>query len=313
MDRLATRTTRALRRRVRSLIQKSRETLDHPVGTAFFLLIMLTTLLVGVLNLLGSEFIQGKELGQGAFIEATGAMMDLVIFGLFIAAVAGRRERYREIRSHEELIEDFKKWESEEARHRIGGAIRRLNTLGRTKVDFAGIKLSQFRFSDHGCTSIANSTFFDGTMASSAKGGVVLTDVNFSEIDCREVVFSKYDYFSTTYAKYVDCHFERCKLAGATFSGALLEWTEEPPAETGNWVEVDGREHFYQEYYPPFCEVDLAQVSFEKTEFRNVDFREAYNLQHCNFSGAKGLEDCLFDSEEIAEKVLANATNETEA
>ena len=274
---------------------------DHPVAMACALLVLLLTLL----NAYGTGFSKWHEIGKGVFVEATGAAMDLVVFGIFIALVAARRERKREIRSHEELIEDFKKWDSEEARHRIGAAIRRLNNLGRTAIDFSGIKLSRFRLSDHGITSIANSTFYDGTLASWGKGGVYLTDVNFMFIDCREVVFSSENFHSTEHVKFNDCCFQNCKLTGATFSGALLEWTEEPPEKTGFWEEDDdGSRFFLQEHHPPFYEVDLAGVSFEKAVFQNADFRDAYNLEHCNFSGAKGLKDCLFDTEEIREQVL---------
>ncbi len=42
--------------------------------------------------------------------------MDVLVFGVLIGVVIVRRDRRREIRSHVELIEDFKKWDSEEAR-----------------------------------------------------------------------------------------------------------------------------------------------------------------------------------------------------
>ena len=306
----ATEPTSGLNWNIRRLVRNPSEMLNHPVGMALFLLIMLLVLLLGLLVFLGPEFTNGKDIGQGVFVEATGAMMDLVVFGLFIAAVAAQRERNREIRSHEDLIEDLKKWDSEEARHRIGGAIRRLNNLRRTAIKFAGLKLSDFWFSDHGINSIAESTFYDGTFASWGPGKVELTRVYFSSIDCCKVVFSTHDFLSTDHAIFRDCSFVHCKLTGATFSGALLEWTEEPPEETGYWVEDDdGSGGFYQEHYPPFYEVDLAGVSFEKAVFRNADFRHAYNLELCNFSGAKGLEDCVFDSENIREKVLKSVAD----
>lgn len=313
MKNRAVKASGVLYRNVKRLVRMPEKSLDHPVGMAFVLLILLAVLLLGLLNILGPGLTYEKDIGQGVFIEATGAMMDLVIFGLFLALVAGRREQCRDIRSYEELIEDLKRWDSEEARHRIGGAIRRLNNLRRTEIDFAGIKLSNFRFGNHGITSIANSVFYDGTIASWGKGDVVLTGVDFGHIDCRKVVFSSHDFPFTQHARFIDCCFEGCKLTGATFSGALLEWSEEPPEETGYWEEDDeGIEIFFRKYYPPFREVDLTAVSFENAVFRNADFREAYNLEHCNFSGARGLEDCLYDSEEIREQVLKSVADGSE-
>ena len=66
------------------------------------------------------------ETWQGVFIEAAGAVMDLVVFGVVIGVVVVRRDRWREVRSHQEQIDDYKKWDSEEARHRIAGAVRAL-------------------------------------------------------------------------------------------------------------------------------------------------------------------------------------------
>ena len=54
------------------------------------------------------------ETWQGAFIEAAGAIVDLIVFGVVIGVVIVRRDRRREIRGQQELIDDFKKWDSEE-------------------------------------------------------------------------------------------------------------------------------------------------------------------------------------------------------
>ena len=310
MKRFATRTKGIKRHNVKGLSWTFGQWLDQPVHTAAYLLILLLVLLLGIRNTLGPEFIEWIEIGQGAFVEATGAMMDLILFGLYIAAVTDRRTRKREIQGHEDLIEDFKRWDSKEARHRIGGAIRRLNNLGRTAIDFSGIKLTHFSLSERGIISIANSTFHNQTLASWGKGSTILTDVNFMSIDCCEVVFSEHDVIPSEHTKVIDCCFQGCRLTGANFSGALLEWTEPPPKEIGHWEEVDSSSYFVQTYYPPFHEVDLAGVSFERAVFRNADFRDAHNLENCNFSGAKGLDDCLFDNEHIRTKVLKKVGEE---
>ena len=49
---------------------------------------------------------------QGLFIEASGAVMGLVVFGVVML----RWDRKREVRSQQERIDDFNEWDSDEAR-----------------------------------------------------------------------------------------------------------------------------------------------------------------------------------------------------
>ena len=252
------------------------------------------------------------ETWQGVFIEAAGAVMDLVVFGVVIGVVVVRRDRSREIRSHQEQIDDFKKWDSEEARHRIAGAVRRLNRLGRTAIDFVGMETSRFSFRAHDIHSIAGSAFYAGAWGTAgSREKAVLREVDFSFVDCQNVVFSAFHPLGglrmerPRHAQFRDCRFVQADLRGATFKGALLEWTEEPPRETGYGDETpEGEPMWIQEHYPPFYRADLSGTSFEDAAFRNADFRDAENLDKCKFAGATGLEDCKFDSEEDRERVL---------
>ncbi len=253
------------------------------------------------------------DVWQGTFVEGIGALMDLVVFGVIIGVMVGRRERAREMRSHQELVEDFKKWDSEEARYRIAGAVRRLNRLGRTSIDFVGLELRKFAFRQHDITSIAGSKFYVGAWGvQDSQNRTVLLEVDFSNVDCSDVVFSALNPFvgfaGLHPAKLRDCRFESANLRRATFKGALIEWTAMPPAEIEYWEESpEGAYSIPTTYSPPFKEADLAGVSFEGVVFRNADFRKARNLRECRFAGASGLEDCWFDNDESKEWVLRQA------
>ena len=260
---------------------------------------------------------------QGVFIEASGAIMDLVLFGVVLAVVMLRRDQKREVRSQQELIDDFKKWDSDEARYRIAGAVRRLNRIGQTSVDFVGIEMSRFSFRRHDIPSIAGSKFYAGEWGLlGSREKAVLREVDFSLVDCSGVVFSAYHPFgglgidAPRQAQFWDCRFEEADLKGATFKGALVKWTETPPAETGHWEETEEGEAFWvPEYRAPFHGADLTGASFQDVAFRNADFRDALNLDRCTFEGATGLEDCMFDSEDDKERVLrmCRSTPESEA
>ena len=301
-----------LRRSARSSMRAAwrgvSEWLDHPVVFASCLVVIA----VVMLTFLRIWYDGWDELGQGVFVEATGATMDVAVFGILIALVAARRERNREIGTQEDLIDDFKKWDSEEARYRIAGSVRRLNRLGRTSIDFAGIKISDFSFRSHDINSIAGSRFYDGTVGGSS-GKSVLKNVEFSLVDCRDVVFSAFnpsDWLGLPHRSTIfrDCWFGGARLEGATFRGARIEWSDEPPEEAGHWDRTqDGDPVFIPSYCPPFGSADLAGVSFEDVAFRNADFREATNLRMCKFAGSTGLEEALFDSDEDKEWALLSA------
>ena len=254
------------------------------------------------------------EILRGIYIEAGGAVMDIVVFGIVIAWLTSRRSQDQQITRQMELIDDYKKWNSDEARYRIAGAIRRLNRLNRTDIDFSGIELSEFRFRWLEIESIRGSTFYDGSWGTwSGKDNVALTNVDFAHVDCRDVVFSKSNAFSGfdlpwRLATFTDCNFRGARLQGAVFRGARLKRSNKPPEEMGEWVDMDdGDRVFHQFYYPPFDEADLKGASFEDVLFENADFRGARNIEECSFVGAKGLDDCLFDSDEVKEEVLRKA------
>ncbi len=259
------------------------------------------------------------EIFRGVYIEASGAVMDIVFFGVILAILANMTSRCQDVTRQMELIDDYKKWDSAEARYRIAGAIRRLKKLNRTEIDFSGIEISNFRFRWLEIESIKGSTFYDGSWGTwSGKDRVTLTKVDFSAVDCRNVMFSKFNPFSGLealgrLATFKDCSFQRAQLQGAVFRGALLEWSENPPEEmeTCEYLE-DGNPVFIPTYTSPFHEADLKGASFEDVLFRNADFRGAENVEKCSFSGAKGLDECLFDSEEVKEDIFRKASSSPE-
>ena len=150
------------------------------------------------------------------------------------------------------MIDDFKKWDSEEGRYRIAGAVRRLNRLGRTSIDFVGMEMSEFSFPAQDIDSIAGSKFYLGTWGpESSDARAVLTKVNFSRVDCSNVIFSAYQPLGIFIperrrnAQLLDCRFQEANLRGATFNGALMKWTEVPPEETGYWEEMQDAERVW--------------------------------------------------------------------
>ena len=145
---------------------------------------------------------------------------------------------------------------------------------------------------------------------------VVLENVDFISVDCRNVIFSKFNPvggldldWADKFISIKDCTFIESNLSGAIFKGAYLEWTETHPDQLGEWIE-DGAEDrgFLQTHYPAFFNTDLSTTSFAESVFKNADFREASGILQCDFRRAKGLETCLFDDEDTKQAVLSLAT-----
>lgn len=280
----------------------------------YTILLSLVLLVVGV-SLVSALYlaIPGLQDGffNGVFVEFNGMLFDLVVFGILFALFVRATERRREVQRQQEIIEDYKKWDSDEGRLRIAGAVRRLNRLGKTDVDFGGIELSDFSFRRHDIRSIRGSTFYDGTWGEmGSREDVKLERVDFQAVDCREVVFSKFHPFAgltldVVFALVRDCNFAEADLANTVFKGAHLEWTKEHPEELGICHEFpDEPPAFQQTHYPPFWNSDLRRASFADATFKNADFRGADGILECDFKGAKGLEFALFDDDEVRNSVL---------
>jgi uncharacterized protein YjbI with pentapeptide repeats len=247
--------------------------------------------------------------------EMGGVTLDLIFIVGVLAIFEHRRGRQQEIARQREVIDDYKRWDHPEAHLRIAGAIRRLNRLGIFALDMAGARLTKFGFAQQGIEKIDGTTFFDGKWGERFGDSTVqMTKVNFDRISCRSVTFSPFNPFGgfgisgSHYAKFVDCSYIDTDLSQAQFDGAELSWSDIPPQEDGeSWEDENGSTGWIQTHYGPFYNADLRQASFKGCWFKNADFRNAVNILEADFSGAKGLEDAFFDSDEIRAAVLAQA------
>lgn len=239
---------------------------------------------------------------DGLFVELGGFLLDLAFLGIFIGWFENRRNTRQEIRRYQEEIDDYKKWDSREARCRIAGNIRRLAKHGFISIDFTGILLTDFCFAENDITSIKGAHFHDGLWGkTSLRERTSLTRVSFLSTDCRDVTFCHFNPFiafaiNNPYVVMEDCTFIRTDLRGAKFNGAHLRWTEPAGREM---YETDQDEHgewyHFQVYEPPFYEANLQGASFDGCHFDNADFRGAENITDADFSRTSGLETCVFD------------------
>lgn len=267
------------------------------------LIMMLGVFLSVAVYLIFPRFSEGYF--EGVFVEFSGMLFDIAVFGLLIAFVARRQIDRDEIKRQQEIIDDFKSWGSDEAQYRIAGAIRRIAKLGSTRIDFRGIKLKDFAFSNHGINDLSGSKFADGYYLDELhRVGAELEDVSFMFLNARGCVFSKTDGpVLPGNLRGKNLTFSYSDLEGASFEGATLKWDKIVQDESDWHEEVgeddDGIPYFHQVYHPPFEHANLRKVSFRGARLENADFRGAKNVADADFVEVKGLDSCRFDEEDL--------------
>ena len=269
-------------------------------------------LLLVILIPLWSSYSDFSELIRGIYVAAWGTFFDVLIAGFVLVLFAVWRRRRESIERYIEEIEDFKKWDNEEARLRIAGNVRRLAKLGKTDIDFSGITLKNFKFVSHDIESLRGAIFSLGPrLDKMSKNSTLLENVDFSFVDCTNVVFSK-SFFKSSVMGLVGTNlaFTDAKLSGACFEGAKLTWTDYK-ANKSEWYvdhgeDDDGNPINEQAYYPAFSGADLKGCSFKYVELDHADFRDADSILEADFSGAEGLDTCFFE-DDVRDRILASA------
>ena len=231
-----------------------------------------------------------------------------------IALILHLNNRRQRMERYQEEIQDFKRWSSEEGRMRIAGAVRRLAKMGRTANDLTGIRLIGFSFRQNDIMSISGSRFYEGEWGTlSSREEVDMDDVDFSFVDCSNVIFSACNPLQglgvSPPVKIRDCSFAGAILRAPMFNGALLTWTSQVPESHFEEIDTDeyGEPITAQVTYPPFDGTDLTATSFLDAMFVNADFRHAENILQADFTGATGLETAEFDDEPTKQAVLKMA------
>ena len=223
---------------------------------------------------------------QGLFVEFSGMIFDIFIFGILISLYARITSKYKEIEHQLQIIDDYKKWDSTEGKLRISGAIRRVIKLGKTNFDFSGILLSNYSFLEADIKNISGSNFFpimNDNFISNLQISKILTKLNnvsFQFMDCSGVTFSD----SNNGTSFSNLHFAKANLTEAKFDGVHLIFDR-------TFSSMNAGEIVHSQ----FEGANLKNASFKSATFEYCDFRHAKNLATANFYKAKGLETCLFD------------------
>lgn len=251
-------------------------------------------------------------------VEFWGLIFDVLVILVGFGIIQYGKQRRDDIARHSEVIEDLKRWSSEEAKHRVLGAMRRLNRLGMTNFELSGAHLKNANFTGYGIKSIAESTLSSGGFWGSEElTASSFEEVDFSLLEARSVVFEKTAPMRMgktilshgPRATYKNCDFWGADLSDAKFDGAELTWTSAPPDSLEEQVdeEPDGRPVYAKVARGVFEETNLSNTSFRFCTFERADFRESLNIEDADFLGAEGLDSCVFDNDGLKKKIIQNS------
>jgi len=180
-------------------------------------------------------------------VESHGLFFDLIIFGILLTIYESIREKKDLIKRYNEEIDDYRFWESDEAKYRIRGLVRRLHKQGVTSFDlshcylksenslsqFTNLSKSKFTGANMSdsipfvMSDVSSSQFILTNLSNSSITKVNLTkcqmvSVNLSHSDLQEVDFSDSNLSKAdlSNATIIDCAFDRTNLTNVTLENA---------------------------------------------------------------------------------------------
>jgi len=110
-----------------------------------FIVLIIAVVIVGSISISKYDDITFLE---GILIEAHGMLLDILIIGVFILWLNRLGERRMEVQRYKNEIDDFRYWESDEAKFRIVGNINRLNRLKISAIDLYDCTLNKAHLKD---------------------------------------------------------------------------------------------------------------------------------------------------------------------
>lgn len=172
-------------------------------------------------------------------VEFHGLIFDLIIFGLLLTIYDSIKSRQDRIVRYKEEISDYSGWESEEAKHRISGLVKRLIQLKVKKIELYNChiihcpytkKMIDWKFAT---AKLYNSHFIACDLTKSTFYLSELHDVSFSSVDLTDCDFGM--------AILDDCYFNKCIFTNTTFNYAYVseqDWYEQIIQDENIGVEI---------------------------------------------------------------------------
>ncbi|MFQ6028318.1 MAG: pentapeptide repeat-containing protein, partial [Dehalococcoidia bacterium] len=153
----------------------------RPVLVACIVFLGATVIVVAftlILTLIISSFGYDLEFLESVLAEAHGMLLDILVISIFIVWLTRRGDKLKETMRYRDEIDDFRRWESEEAAHLIVRNVKRLNDNGVTDIDLSSCYLVKADLGGFDLTG--------GKLAEAKAGEANLRDTKLVKADLRK-------------------------------------------------------------------------------------------------------------------------------
>ena len=165
-------------------------------------------------------------------VEAHGLVFDIILFGIIISIydiitrnkeekIKKEEEKSQQIKRYLEEIDDYRHWDSDEAKYRIIGNVKRLNKLGVSKIDLnkcylSGSELVGLNLKDAilGQAGIGNSHI--------VRCSLINANLETALVD-NELIFSDFSEANFNHAPIFKVESIGCKFRGSNFESSTFE------------------------------------------------------------------------------------------
>jgi len=207
--------------------------LIRPVFISFLVFIFSSIIVIGFTRF---KYGYDEDFLKSVFIEAHGMLFDILIIGVVIFSLHKLIEKKHEIKRYQEEIDDFRNWDSDEAKFRIVGNIKRLNRMFVTRINLNNCILHNAQLED--------AALREANLESVILDEASLKGVDFSWANLRHAEFNKANLLGADF-KYSNLYraffreadltyaeFDRANMQGAQLQSAIIEYEQLSKAKT---------------------------------------------------------------------------------
>lgn len=234
--------------------------LESPAITFFLALaiIVLLTLWIIYYRQIGNQVLfDPYSIVEGVFIEFHGLVFDLIFFGVILSLYNARMNKRNNIQRWQEELDDYRGWDEAEAKHRVGGLLRRLDGEGVEDIDLNNLHLGQ-----------AKTETIIRAIREPKTRIVSLQETNLKGADLQGAILGGAD-------------LQGANLGGANLQGAMLWRANLKRAKLGG---ADLQKATLA--FANLQRADLGGADLQGANLRGVDLQGAY-VWNANLQGAK--------------------------
>jgi uncharacterized protein YjbI with pentapeptide repeats len=230
------------------------------------------------------DFKDGSFSYHDILVEFHGLLFDVLFLGIILTIYESFKDKRDKITQYEDDIDDLRGWNSEEAKFKIIGNVKRLYNLGVTKFDLSKCYLNEGYLIEYNFT---NSSFVFSYLEKASFSRSNLSNCNLTSANINNAFFvetiahkANFNYADLSYAIITNCDFSYSNLKAVDLKGAKI------------------------------CASDFNFADMSNTNLENVHVYNPNWLENLKLKNVKGIDKILevyqidssnFDKDEIGE------------